>query len=525
LTAPLTLGTAGHIDHGKTTLVEALTGTNTDRLAEERRRGLSIELGFAELRLAGGRALGVVDVPGHERLVRTMVAGATGIDIYLLVIAADEGVMPQTTEHLAVLRALDVDHGVVALTKLDRASAEMAELAREEARALLPQAPVVAVSARTGAGLEELRDALADVAEEVEADRGRGAGAAEGPALLHVDRSFSLRGIGTVVTGTLRTGSIRRGEAVMVLPGAREARVRSVQVHNRDAPAAVGGQRVALSLAGISTREVRRGDVVASAGSGLEESYRLDVELRLETAAPAVAGRRVQVHHGTRSTPARVVDLGGGLAQLRLSSPVMARAGDRVLMRTIAAPEVIGGAIVLDPRPARHGPGEATERLRAIRARGLDAVLETERTEAQRHAEETRAERRRAATASPGGSMDARARRVLALLEADGAKPRGPRAVGEGLGIEPGEARSALDRLVATGRAVRVGKDTYFAADVLERLVSTAGGLARERGELTLAGLRDALGTSRKYAQALLEHLDATRVTVRHGDRHVLRRP
>jgi selenocysteine-specific elongation factor len=524
LAAPLTLGTAGHIDHGKTALVEALTGTNTDRLADEQRRGLSIELGFAELRLAGDRTVGVVDVPGHERLVRTMVAGATGIDMYLLAIAADEGVMPQTTEHLAVLRALDVEQGVVALTKLDRASAEMVELARGEARELLPHARAVAVSALTGEGLEELRNALAVVADEVEDARAEAGAAADGPALLHVDRSFTLRGIGTVVTGTLRAGSIRRGEAVRVLPGAGEARVRSVQVHNRDAAAAVGGQRVALNLAGISTAKVRRGDVVATAGSGLEESYRLDVELRLEPATPTVTGR-VQVHHGTRSAPARLVDLGEGMAQLRLSSPVMARAGDRVLIRTIAPPEVVGGAIVLDPAPARHGPGAATERLRAIRERGLDAVLQSERTETQRRAEEDRAARRRAAAAVPSDELDARARLVLALLESDGAEPRGPRAMGEGLGIEPSEARSALDRLVAAGKAVRLNKDTYFAADVLEQLVSSAGELARKRGELTLAGLRDALGTTRKYAQALLEYLDATRVTVRHSDRHVLRRP
>jgi selenocysteine-specific elongation factor len=524
LAVALTLGTAGHIDHGKTTLVEALTGTNTDRLAEEQRRGLSIELGFAELQLAGGRALGVVDVPGHERLVRTMVAGASGIDMYLLVIAADEGIMPQTTEHLAVLRALEVRHGVVALTKSDRASAEIVELAREEAHELVPRAPVVAVSARTGKGLEELRAALDTVAAEVEATRAPGV-SANGAAVLHVDRSFTLHGIGTVVTGTLRAGRVRRGEAVEVLPGAREARVRSVQVHNRDAAEAAAGQRAALNLAAISTADVRRGDVVATAGSGLAPSYRLDVELRLEPRAPAIAGRRVQVHHGTRSAAARVVDLGGGMAQLRLSSPVMARANDRVLIRTIAAPDTIGGAIVLDPTPARHGPGKATERLRAIRERGLDAVVASERTAARRAADDARRERRRAATASPGGELDDSARLVLALLEADGAEPRGPRAVGERLGMEPSEARSALDRLVSAGRAVRVNRDTYFAADVLERLVTRADGLARERGELTLAGLRDALGTSRKYAQALLEHLDATRVTVRHGDRHVLRRP
>src|SRR5919197_772294 len=215
---PLTLGTAGHVDHGKTALVEALTGVNTDRLAEERGRGLSIELGFAGLALPDGRSLGVVDVPGHERFIRTMVAGATGIDMFLLVVAADEGVMPQTREHLDVLDALGVRDGVIALTKCDRADEDARTLACEEAHGLLPEAPVVEVSAVTGQGLEELRDALAALAGRVERDRrSRGEDSGE-PAVLHVDRSFSLRGIGTVVTGTMWSGTIAAGEQVGILP-------------------------------------------------------------------------------------------------------------------------------------------------------------------------------------------------------------------------------------------------------------------------------------------------------------------
>src|SRR5436190_14775251 len=213
---PLTLGTAGHVDHGKTTIVEALTGVNTDRLAEERRRGLSIELGFAELDLGDGRSLGVVDVPGHERFVRTMVAGASGVDMFMLTVAADEGVMPQTREHLAVLDALDVRSGVVALTKCDRADRDARDIARQEAHGLLPDAPLVEVSAVSGAGLNELRSALAGVAHAVELQRdGRGAA---GPVLLHVDRSFTLHGIGTVVTGTLWSGPVAAGDGVEMLP-------------------------------------------------------------------------------------------------------------------------------------------------------------------------------------------------------------------------------------------------------------------------------------------------------------------
>src|SRR5216110_2584095 len=203
---PLTVGTAGHIDHGKTTLVEALTGRNTDRLPQEHERGISIDLGYAPLELPDGTQLSVVDVPGHERFVRTMVAGATGIDLFLLVIDANEGARPQTHEHLAILRLLGIERGVVALTKTDAADAETLELALEEARELVPGAPVVAVSGRTGAGLDELRAALLEVAREAEREGG------DAPARLYVDRAFTLRGIGTVATGTLRSGSIGAGD-------------------------------------------------------------------------------------------------------------------------------------------------------------------------------------------------------------------------------------------------------------------------------------------------------------------------
>ena len=239
---PLTVGTAGHIDHGKTWLVRALTGKDTDRLPEEQRRGISIDLGYAPLELGDGRRLSVVDVPGHERFVRTMVAGATGIDLFLLVVDAGEGARPQTHEHLAILRLLGIEHGVVAVTKADAADAETLELVCEEARELVPGAEVVAVSAKTGVGLDELRAALgraADGIERVRADR---------PTRLFVDRSFSLRGIGTVVTGTLWSGSIGEGDELLVAPADRRVRVRSVQVHDRPVERAEAGQRVAVGL-------------------------------------------------------------------------------------------------------------------------------------------------------------------------------------------------------------------------------------------------------------------------------------
>src|SRR5690242_1561209 len=226
---PLTLGTAGHIDHGKSALVEALTGKNTDRLEEEHRRGISIELGFASLKLPCGRSLSIVDVPGHEALVRTMVAGATGFDLFLMVIAADEGVMPQTREHLTVLRSLGVEVGVITLSRIDLAEPEQRNRAAAEARELV-DAPLLAVSARTGEGLDDLRLALAAAADRVDAAHEDPEW--DEPAVLHVDRVFTLRGIGTVVTGTLWSGKLKVGERVEVQPSGVRLRIRSIQIHD-----------------------------------------------------------------------------------------------------------------------------------------------------------------------------------------------------------------------------------------------------------------------------------------------------
>jgi selenocysteine-specific elongation factor len=513
---PLTLGTAGHIDHGKTALIGALTGSDTDRLPDEHRRGISIDLGYARLELPGGGWLSVVDVPGHERLVRTMVAGATGVDVFLLVVAADDGVMPQTREHAAVLRALGVERGVVALTKRDLVDAEALELAAVEAESLLPGIPRVAVSARTGEGVEELRAALGQAAGAAAAERDP---AIDGPAVLHIDRSFTLRGVGTVVTGTLWSGAIAPGDRLELLPRGTPVRVRSVQVHDAPVESATAGQRVALNLAGVERSEVARGDVVASPGGGPRPSYRLDVDLRLEPWARPVAGRRVQVHHGTRDTPARIIDLdGGSLAQLRLSAPLIARPGERVVLREIAPPNTIGGGVVLDPGPARHGPGPAAERLGAIRERGLERVL----------AEEEAARRRPARTApvpEATPKLDRAARLVLAILDADGDEPRSPAAIADALRLGGPRVDRILAALVASGDAVRATPQVCFSRRRLEPLRERVIALAGERGEITLAEVRDALGTSRKYAQAILDHLDGAGVTVRHGDRHVLRRP
>src|SRR5690242_7870023 len=337
---PLTVGTAGHIDHGKTSLVEALTGKNTDRLPEEHARGISIDLGYAPLELPDGTRLSVVDVPGHERFVRRMVAGASGIDLFLLVIDAGEGARPQTHEHLAILRLLGIEHGVVALTKVDLVDVETLELASVEAEELVPGAPVVATSARTGAGLDELRAALAEVAARVPRP------AADGPARLHIDRSFTLRGIGTVATGTLWSGTIGEGDELRVEPRGRSVRVRSVQVHDQPVERAEAGQRVAVSLPGVERQELRRGNVLVTPGS-FGPSFRLDVSLEAVGEIPA----RVMLHHGTAEAGARVARVGDRFAQLRLSRPVVAARGDRIVLR---AGTTVGGGVVLDPAPPRH---------------------------------------------------------------------------------------------------------------------------------------------------------------------------
>jgi selenocysteine-specific elongation factor len=493
--ASLTVGTAGHIDHGKTALVRALTGRDTDRLAEERRRGMSIELGYAELAV-GGRRLSLVDVPGHERLVRTMIAGATGIDLFLLVVAADDGVMPQTREHLAVLEALGIEAGVVALTKIDLAEDGQREAAAAEIAELLPGAPVVALSARSGEGIQALRERLAALAEEVSVSRS--SEPEDDPPVLHVDRCFTIAGHGTVVTGTLWTGALSRGDQVILLPGGATARVRAIESHDHPQETVGPRRRVALNLAGIGREEVGRGDVVTVAGAPISSTYRLDVTI--ESGAAAILGeRRVQVHHGTREAPARVVDLGNRQVQLRLEQPLLARRGDRLVVRRIAPPDTLGGAVVTDPAPRRHGPGAPAEHP-------PDAAQEEARVDPT--------------PASPPAVPGPLARRLLAELEADGERPRTPAKLAEDAGLERRGVERALGDLVEAGAAVRFKADVVYPTAEGNRLAAAVQALAVRDGSTSIGEVRDALGLSRKYAQAVLEHLDGERILRRDGDRH-----
>ena len=359
----LVLGTAGHIDHGKSALVQALTGTDPDRLPEEKERGVTIELGFAQLSLPSGAVMGVVDVPGHERFVRQMVAGATGIDVVLLVVAADDGVMPQTREHLAIIDLLGIERGVVAITKSDLTDASWLGLVREDVARLIAGtsikgAPVVAVSSRTGEGLDELREALDLVAGEAESRH------ADLPMRLPVDRVFTIAGAGTVVTGTLWSGRVRRDDPVEVFPSGRSGRVRGVQVHSSSVDAAVAGQRVALNIAGLDRDEVARGEVVAAPGS-LSVTDRIDALLSYlpGNERPLESGARVHVHHGTSEVVGRVLlmdehpELGPGeraYAQLRLEQPLAPRYDDRFILRSYSPVLTIGGGVVLDALPPRR---------------------------------------------------------------------------------------------------------------------------------------------------------------------------
>jgi selenocysteine-specific elongation factor len=501
---PLTVGTAGHIDHGKTALVRALTGRDTDRLAEEQRRGMSIELGFANLDL-GERRLSLVDVPGHERFVRTMISGASGIDLFLLVIAADDGPMPQTLEHLAVLRALGVEHGVVALTKIDVADAETRRSAAEQCAELAPGLPLVEVSSETGEGIEELREALAQVTTEAECNRVGPLSPVSGDksprrvdtrcseAVLHVDRVFTVAGHGTVVTGTLWSGRLERGQRVTVLPSKREARIRSIEIHDRALDAAEPHQRVALNLGGIDRDEVARGDAIATEAAGVSVTYRLDVDL-LAGAERILSEPRVQVHLGTRDAAARVVDLGDGGAQLRLERPLLARAGDRLVVRRIAPPDSLGGGVVRDASPPRHGPDWEPP-----------APVEQPAT---------------ATPPSPLAAPGPLAHEVLAELERDGIRPRGAAQLAEDLGTERRAVEAAFGELAAAGAGVRAKADVVYVASVYEKLAHLIVALAERGGSTSIAEVRDTLGLSRKYAQALLEQLDGERRLLRDGDRH-----
>ena len=535
------IGTAGHIDHGKSALIEALTGRRMDRLVEERRRGITIELNFAPIDLGPGLRAGVVDVPGHEDLVRTMAAGAAGMDVALLVVAADEGIKPQTREHRAVLEALRVPVGVPVITKSDRVEEGWAELVAEEVRAWLAGSPVsfappIVVSARTGTGLSGLRTVLSALATQPSSH----------PAAdlfrLHVDRAFTLAGTGTVVTGTIMSGAVRVGDRVMLLPGGVESRVRAVQTFGRDATEVGAGERAGVALAGVPRTGAVRGMSLVHAGAGWREGNALDVRFDLAPGAVLEARTRVRILHGTAEVMARVQPSPGDptVARLRLESPLAARAGDRFVVRGYSPVATLGGGEVLDPSPplrARWAAGlsrEASEgRLAALAARRRGGIPDIElavlaglpEQEAQAVAAASglartsglwRQAQRAPEVAEPPPVDSAREERLLALaarIEAAGLAAPSAGELGWNTDAEvpallrEGERRGLIHRLDASH---------WIGAGAARTLRATLQGLST--GDITPSSLRERTGLSRKYLIPLLEWSDRQGWTVRRGD-------
>lgn len=594
------------MDHGKTTLVRYMTGTDTDRLEEEHRRGISIVAGYAELDLPSGRRASLVDVPGHERFVKNMVAGATGIDAFLLVVAADDGVMPQTREHLDVLRVLGVERGVVALTKTDAVDEETVELAELDVEELLESvgvsAPVLRVSGVSGDGVAELLQALDGLTSGTGDSR-----SGEGLARLPVDRSFVLKGIGVVVTGTLWSGEIRPGDTLYT-PSGQRPRIRGIQNHGHSAEVAYPGARTALDLSGIEADRIEPGEVLLS--RPIPATRDLDVRLRvLESSRPLAHGVRVRFHHGTRSTNARVRltdgdELGAGrsaLARLKLEEPLVVLAGDRFVLRSMAPQVTIGGGTVLDASPTGRKPdanwlealeskdarrivplalarspreGATTDELALISNLSPETLpSELEKApeivkvgdlyalpsavhEAREHLLASLRERTEQHPESPeitvaearnATGLDTRLAEVV-LEEMDGAieatasgvrllntgavpqeLERGAEALRGSLlqaGTEPPvmEPSPALRLLLKRAEAVELGGGLYAARETSEDVLEQIKAICRAEGEISLAGLRDRLGTSRKFAQAWLEYSDSQGVTSRTGDVRVLTR-
>ena len=375
------IGTAGHVDHGKTLLVKALTGIDTDRLVEEKKRGITIELGFAHLDFDDGTQAGIVDVPGHEKFIKNMLAGAGGIDLAMLVVAADEGFMPQTVEHLGILSLLGIQDGLVVITKCDMADPEWVEMVKEDVRThvegtFLEGKPVFTVSAYTGQGIPELRQALKELVQKAAEKNMRT------PFRLPIDRVFSVDGFGTVVTGTLIEGSVSNGDMAEILPGGVQARVRNLQVHDRDVETAYAGQRVAINLAGVKKADLGRGDVIARPGS-VRTSLMLDARLQnlKNSQRTILSGSQVHLYHGSAVRLCKVVLLDRDAlqpgescyAQLRLTEEIAAKRGDRFVIRFYSPLETIGGGVVLDDLPRRHKRGDqAVLEALAIRESGSE---------------------------------------------------------------------------------------------------------------------------------------------------------
>ncbi|WP_418571684.1 selenocysteine-specific translation elongation factor [Intestinibacter bartlettii] len=356
------LGTAGHIDHGKTTLIKALTGRETDNLKEEKQRGISINLGFTYFDLPSKKRVGIVDVPGHEKFIKNMLAGACGIDIVLLVIAADEGVMPQTIEHLDILNYLDVKKGIIVLTKCDLVDEEFIELVKDDIREktkglFIEGASIVEVDSVSRRGLDKLVQKIDEISEDIEEKK------TDAPSRMSIDRVFSLKGFGTIVTGTLIEGKISVDDEMTIYPSEKKVKVRNLQVHGCDVKTAYAGQRTAINLSNIKVSEIQRGDVIAQTGS-VEESMMIDVNISLVEHCKKSLKHwdRIRIFHGTKQILCRIVPLNedeiqygeSGYAQLRLEEKIVAKKGDRFIIRSYSPMDTIGGGVIIDTAPKKH---------------------------------------------------------------------------------------------------------------------------------------------------------------------------
>ncbi len=630
------LGTAGHIDHGKTSLIKAVTGTNTDRLKEEQRRGITIELGFASLDLPGGRHLGIVDVPGHEKFVKNMVAGASGIDIVAMVIAADEGVMPQTREHMEICTLLGVKHGLVVLTKIDMVDEEWLELVTEDIRdftagTFLEAAPIVPVSSLTGDGIPQFIAALEQLCEGVP-ER-----SFSGLFRLPVDRVFSMKGFGTVITGTLISGRIGVGETIMVYPGRTTSKVRGLQVHNQSRESAEAGMRTAINFQGLEKSVINRGDVIARENT-LMPSYMVDLEFHFlaSNRKPIKSRTPVRFHAGTSETMGNIIlldreELAPGEtcpAQIRLEAPVSLIRDDRFVIRSYSPVRTVGGGKVLDPIPAKHKrfQPDIVEGLKALADADPEAIVDYQ-ARAAGPAGITFAQLllmtnlpEKALTATVSGLLnrqrivlvdkenrtyvhldvfddlrqlcetvlaDFHARHPLkAGISKEELKSKFPRQAGgklftqvlnrmikdeqlcleddtvrlashtvslqvdqkalkqqitdtyrqsgltppyfrdvvKALDVDAGSARSVLDLLVSEGTLVKVKEDLYYDRPALEALKDQLVAYILENGEISTPQFKDMTGASRKYVIPLIEHFDATNLTIRVGDIRKLRK-
>ncbi len=607
------VGTAGHIDHGKSTLITALTGIDPDRLSEEKRRGMTIDLGFAHMVLPSGREIGIVDVPGHARFIRNMLAGVHGLDAVILVVAADEGVRPQTREHLEIIDLLEVRRGVVALTKVDLVDADWLELVTAEVAAALEHnslegAPIVPVSSVTRQGLDELVAALDAVLTDSEARRDAGR------PRLPIDRVFTISGFGTVVTGTLVDGLLQAGQELEVVPKGRTVRIRGLQQHNRKVDTALPGSRVAVNLAGAEKEELSRGDVLALPDT-LSPTRRVDALARVAGDAPRGLrhGAELTLHTGTAEVGARAIVLDAdsiepgsqGWVQLYLERPIAIAEQDRFVLRVPSPSATIAGGRFADVAPRRHPRHDAAVR-ESLERRAAGNVLQEELRKyprgvtvsallkatlgdeagaasldarrigdwiwAREHwaalSERVRAElaayhaahplrngvpreelRTRAgvppaafASAVKGWVEDglvaehgpevALATHRVAIEEADGPGARlleelgrqrfAPPSVAEAM-LASGATAEVVRALERRGDLVRVSDEVAFTRDAYDGAVALVKEIVGAEGSVTVAQLRDRMGASRRPVLALLEHLDAQRVTRRVGDARVLR--